>query len=311
MWRALQLARNGEGRVSPNPMVGAVIVHDGRIIGEGFHSFFGGPHAEVNAINSVDEKDKCLLSASTIYVTLEPCAHHGKTPPCASLIVSKKIPRVVIGSPDPNPLVAGKGIKILREAGVEVVTDVLRKECDCLNRKFLYAQTSSLPWISLKWAQSADQFIAGFDNEGKLIPVKFSSPLTSVWMHRYRSLFDAILIGANTEKIDSPALNVRFWGGDSPRKFVAHRNKPLDLLLKEMRNEGISSLLVEGGASLLSSMIEARLFNEIRIETSFKKIYNGLKAPCLPEFVNLEESVTIDNNIIQTWRPKDPSSFLE
>ena len=153
MKRALQLASGGEGRVAPNPMVGAVIVADGRIIGEGFHRTFGGPHAEVNAIRSVKEADRHLLKESTIYVTLEPCSHYGKTPPCAKLIVDTGIPHVVVGAPDPNPLVAGRGIRMLREAGIDVKENVLLEECLEINRRFMTAQTEKRPWILLKWAQ--------------------------------------------------------------------------------------------------------------------------------------------------------------
>ena len=245
MNRALQLARNGEGRVSPNPMVGAVITHGTRIIGEGFHAFYGGPHAEVNAINSVRKEDLPLLKESTIYVTLEPCAHHGKTPPCANLIVEKGIPRVIIGSLDPNPLVAGKGVKIIRDAGVDVSCGVLEKECVDINRRFMKAHSLSFPWITLKWAQSADGFLATYDDSGNPVPVKFSSDLSSVWMHRERGKQDAILVGANTERIDHPKLNVRLWGADSPKKFVAEGDFDCLEFVKRLRQDGITALMVE------------------------------------------------------------------
>lgn len=298
MRRALQLARNGEGRVSPNPMVGAVIVNDGRIIGEGFHAFFGGPHAEVNAVNSVKPQDLHLLKNSTIYVTLEPCAHHGKTPPCANLLVDSGIPSVVIGSPDPNPLVAGKGVKILRDAGVEVETGVLREECDELNRRFLKAQTSSLPFITLKWAQSADGYIAAFDSKGSSCPVKFSSLLSSVDVHRLRSVHDVIMVGANTEKIDHPQLNVRLWGGNSPKKIVMSSSRDLKETLIQLRKEGVSSLLVEGGAKLLNSFIKEGLWDEIRVEIAPQILRNGLKAPDLPEWARLKDNFKIRDNTV-------------
>lgn len=302
MRRALQLATNGEGRVSPNPMVGAVIVADDRIIGEGFHAFFGGPHAEVNAIRSVRDSDRHLLKDSTLYVTLEPCSHHGKTPPCANLIKETGIPRVVVGSPDPNPLVAGKGIKILEEAGIEVETGILRKECDDLNRKFLLAQTSSRPWILLKWAQSADGFISPVNQEGQPYPFRFSFPLSSVGVHRLRSGMDAIMVGGNTEKTDNPRLDVRFWGGNNPKKFIAHFSLPIEKQLELMRKEGITSVMVEGGANLLSSMISKGLYDEIRIETSPVLLNNGVKAPMLPQDIRLEDTLDCRGNIIQTYR---------
>lgn len=301
MRRALLLARNGEGRVSPNPMVGAVIVHNDRIIGEGFHAFYGGPHAEVNAVKSVKPEDMKYLKDSTIYVTLEPCAHHGKTPPCADLIVDTGIPEVVIGSLDPNPLVAGKGVKILENAGIEVKKGVLEQDCLSLNRKFMKAQTSKIPYIVLKWAQSADGFMAGEDENGTPYGVKFSSPLSSVWMHRERAGVDAILIGGNTEKIDNPQLNVRFWGGNSPKKFVAHHSQPISELLETMRKEGVSSLMVEGGPTLLSSFLKDGFYDEIRIETSPITLEEGLKAPSLPADIRLIESFNCRNNLIQRF----------
>lgn len=302
MRRALQLALNGEGRVSPNPMVGAIIVHNGRIIGEGFHAFYGGPHAEVNAVRSVKEEDRHLLKDSTIYVTLEPCAHFGKTPPCANLIVDCGIPEVMIGALDPNPLVAGKGVKILENAGVKVGSGILEKDCIDINRRFIKAQTSEYPWILLKWAQSADGFMAKLDNEGNPCPVKFSSPISSVWMHRQRATVDAILIGSNTQKIDNPKLNVRLWGGDSPKKIVVEGNQDLDILLKNLRKEGITSIMVEGGSKLLNSFINKGLYDEIRVETSPIVLSKGIKAPHLPDNITLIDSFLCGDNEIRTFR---------
>lgn len=302
MRRALQLAGNGEGRVSPNPMVGAVIVHDGRIIGEGYHSFYGGPHAEVNAVNSVKPEDQSLLQESTIYVTLEPCAHHGKTPPCANLLVDKGFRRVVIGSSDPNPLVAGKGVKILKEAGIQVVEGLLKDEADALNCKFMKNHRQKMPWVILKWAQSADGFIAGFDENGNFSPVKFSSPLSSVWMHRQRAGVDGIIVGSNTERIDRPKLNVRLWGGNSPRKFVAEGNFDPQKFCKDLYAEGVSSLMVEGGAKLLESFIQNHLYDEIRVETSPMIIGKGLPAPEIPKDMVLVDTEVCRKNIIQLYR---------
>lgn len=278
MRRALQLARLGEGLVSPNPMVGAVIVAaDGRIIGEGYHHRYGGPHAEVCAVRSVKEADRHLLSDSTIYVTLEPCSHYGKTPPCSRLIIDTGIPRVVVGSADPFPEVSGRGIRMLREAGVEVVVDVLREECDALNVRFLTAHRLGRPWIQLKWAQSADGFMAGLDKDGKPYPVKFSTPVSSVWMHRRRSMVDAIMVGRNTLEIDRPRLDCRLWPGRSPRR-VAPRHD-LELQMRELYRDGVTSLMVEGGPTLLQSFIDLGLYDDVRIETSEKKLEIGLPAP--------------------------------
>ncbi|MDE5586708.1 MAG: bifunctional diaminohydroxyphosphoribosylaminopyrimidine deaminase/5-amino-6-(5-phosphoribosylamino)uracil reductase RibD [Muribaculaceae bacterium] len=278
MRRALQLARLGEGLVSPNPMVGAVIVAaDDLIIGEGYHHRFGGPHAEVCAIRSVKPADRHLLADATIYVTLEPCSHYGKTPPCAKLIIDTGIPRVVVGSADPFPEVAGRGIRMLREAGVEVVEDVLREECDELNVRFLTAHRLGRPWIQLKWAQSADGFMAGVNEDGRPFPVKFSTPVSSVWMHRRRSMVDAIMVGKNTLEIDRPRLDCRHWPGRAPQR-VAPRHD-LEAQMRELYKDGVTSLMVEGGPTLLRSFIELGLYDDVRIEVAEKKLGTGLPAP--------------------------------
>lgn len=278
MHRALQLARLGEGLVSPNPMVGAVIAaSDGRVIGEGYHHRYGGPHAEVNAINSVREEDRPLLKDSTIYVTLEPCSHYGKTPPCARLIIDTGIPRVVVGSADPFKEVAGRGIRMLRNAGIEVVEDVMREECDALNVRFLTAHRKQRPWIQLKWAESADGFMAGIDKEGIPYPVKFSTPVSSVWMHRRRSMVDAIMVGKNTLEIDKPRLDCRYWPGEAPRRIEPRHD--LERQMKDLYKEGVTSLMVEGGPTLLRSFIEAGLYDDVKIEISEKKLGEGLPSP--------------------------------
>ena len=201
----------GQGRVSPNPMVGAVIVCDGKIIGEGYHRQWGGPHAEVNAVASVADKTK--LCRSTMYVTLEPCSHYGKTPPCAELIIKNGIPRVVVGAMDPFEKVRGRGVDMLRKAGVDVVTGVLEKECEELNKHFMTAHKSGRPFVLLKWAESNDGFISGKGGE----PVMLSNELTKMWMHRERSRYDAIMVGTNTIITDNPQLSVREWPGRNPR----------------------------------------------------------------------------------------------
>lgn len=278
MQRALQLAALGEGLVSPNPMVGAVIVAaDGRIIGEGYHHHYGGPHAEVCAISSVRDTDRHLLKESTMYVILEPCSHYGKTPPCAKLIIETGIPRVAVGSADPFPEVSGRGIRMLREAGVEVVEDVMRKECDALNVRFLTAHRLGRPWIQLKWAQSSDGFMAGIGEDGRPYPVKFSTPVSSVWMHRRRSMADAIMVGKNTLEIDRPRLDCRHWPGRTPLRVEPRHD--LEQQMKELYNQGVTSLMVEGGPTLLQSFIDEGLYDDVRIETAPFTLKSGLKGP--------------------------------
>ena len=302
MRRALQLARSGEGRVAPNPMVGAVVVAGGRIIGEGYHATFGGPHAEVNAIRSVRECDRHLLTSSTIYVTLEPCSHYGKTPPCAKLIVDTGIPEVVVGAPDPNPLVSGRGIRMLREAGVNVTEGVLLEECVDINRRFMTAQTLGRPWIILKWASSADGFMAATGPDGNPAPFKFSSSLSAVWMHRQRAMVEAIMVGRNTLAIDRPRLDVRLWAGESPVKVDCPHAADLPLLMKSLHERGISSIMIEGGPTLLASFIRERLFDEIRIEEAPVALGRGIKAPELPGNLKMVSRESCRHNIITTFR---------
>ena len=207
MARCLELARHGAGHTAPNPMVGAVIVRDGAIIGEGFHRRCGEAHAEVNAIASVE--DEALLRESTIYVSLEPCSHYGKTPPCAELIIRKRIPRVVVGCLDPFPEVSGRGVRMLREAGIEVLTGVMEKEARQLNKAFMTFQTQKRPYVTLKWAESADGFIDKARTDRTEPPVVFSNPVTSVRVHKMRAESAAILIGKHTALLDNPSLTVR------------------------------------------------------------------------------------------------------
>ena len=314
MQRALQLARCGEGRVSPNPMVGAVIVCDGKIIGEGYHRKYGEPHAEVNAVASVE--DKSLLSRSTMYVTLEPCSHYGKTPPCCNLIKECGIPRVVIGIKDPFPEVSGRGVAILKEAGVDVTVGVLEEECLFINRRFITAHTQSRPYVLLKWCESCEGYMAAIEN-GEQIPVKLSSSVSSLYMHRERSFYDAILVGTTTAITDNPSLTVRGWKGKNPLRVVIDREAKLSLenkifntdastliftdlcsnvddsryikidfteniipqILNELYRRKITSLMVEGGAKTLQSFIDAGAWNEIRREVSSTSIKEGVKAP--------------------------------
>lgn len=302
MRRALQLARGGEGRTAPNPMVGAVVVAGDRIIGEGYHRTFGGPHAEVNAIASVSESDRPLLKEATIYVTLEPCSHYGKTPPCSKLIIETGIPHVVVGAPDPNPLVAGRGIRMLREAGIEVTENVLLEECLDINSRFMTAQLNPRPWIQLKWAQSADGFMAAFDENGKPCPVKLSNPLSSVWMHRERARSQAIMVGSNTLKIDKPRLDVRLWAGNNPIRIECGHDENLRDLMQRVRKEGINSIMVEGGPTLLESFLREGLYDEIRIETAPVTLGSGLHAPLLPPDLKMVSQELCRDNVITLFR---------
>ena len=232
MARCLELAARGRGNVAPNPMVGAVIVCDGRVIGEGYHRCYGGAHAEVNAIASV--KDESLLRKSTLYVNLEPCSHYGKTPPCADLIIRKGIPRVVVACLDPYSEVKGRGIKMLREAGVEVITGgikngavdnvVMEREAEALNRFFITAHKRRRPYIILKWAQSKDGFIDQTRKDKSQKPVQLSTPVTRMIVHKLRSEVQAIMVGTNTAILDDPSLTVRYWAGNSPVRILIDRN---------------------------------------------------------------------------------------
>lgn len=323
MRRAIELAAHGAGFVSPNPMVGAVIVApDGRIIGEGWHRRYGGPHAEVNAIASVKPEDEHLLPASTIYVSLEPCSHYGKTPPCSKLLIEKRLKRVVIGMLDPFKEVSGRGVRMLREAGIEVVENVLENECRDLNKRFVTAHTLHRPYIQLKWAQSGDGFIAAADHTGKGIPVSLSNPLSLVEMHSERALADAILVGTNTILSDNPSLTTRLFPGRSPRPVIFGSERipenasvlqrdPIILDPKKSLEENISelyshhsitSLMVEGGAKTLRTFIETGLFDEIRLEISPKLIHSGIPAPSIPSGIVMTESRKIRGNALLRFR---------
>lgn len=285
MRRALQLAVHGCQSASPNPMVGAVIVDaDGRIIGEGWHRKCGGPHAEVNAVNDADHRGVAdRLSHSTIYVTLEPCAHHGKTPPCASLLVGRKFRRVVVGCIDPFSKVSGRGIAILREAGIDVTVGILEKECKAVNRHFFTAHTLGRPFIILKWAQSADGFIDRIRTSADEPAERFSSAVTATLVHQLRAQVDAIAVGTRTAMLDRPRLDARLWpGGDAPQRVSFDSSQPLLSQLQQLYASGITSLLVEGGARLLQSFIDADLFDEIRIEELPFQLGEGVAAPKLP-----------------------------
>lgn len=300
MQRCIELARYGAMHAAPNPMVGAVIVYQGRIIGEGYHAVCGKGHAEVNAINSVKQADRPLLKDSTLYVSLEPCAHYGKTPPCARLIVNTGIPRVVVGCVDPFAKVQGRGIDILREAGVEVTVGVLEKECQSLNRRFITAQTKRRPYITLKWARSADGFIDRWRDEGDgESPAQISTSWSILRVHQLRAMHQAILVGHSTLRLDHPQLNLRHWVGNAPQRVVLGRVAEgelpagwlafadIDTALTELYRMGVQSLLVEGGQQTLQSFIDQGLWDEAFVELSTETLGSGVPEPRMPVGVTL------------------------
>ena len=278
MRRAVWLARRGEAGVAPNPMVGAVVVCDGRIVGEGYHRRYGGAHAEVNAIAAV--ADRGVLGRSTIYVTLEPCSHWGKTPPCCDLIVASGLGRVVVGMSDPNPRVNGEGIRRMREAGIDVVTGVLEEECRELNPYFLSSQLRHRPYVTLKWAQTSDGVIGV--RGGRL---RISSDFGMMLVHRLRTRCQAIMVGTDTAINDNPLLTARLWEGRTPLRVtidrrgrlpeglamlegetVVYRGEILSEILLDLHKRGVQHLVVEGGAKLLQSFIDEGLWDMARVE---------------------------------------------
>lgn len=330
MQRALQLASYGLGTVSPNPMVGCVIVHQDRIIAEGYHKFYGGPHAEVEAIQQVKYKE--ILPECTVYVSLEPCAHQGKTPPCAPMLASHKVPEVIVASVDVNPLVSGKGIGILQEAGIQVKTGLLQQEADQLNKRFNTFFIKKRPYIILKWAQTNDGFIARENFDSKWI----SNEVSRMLVHKWRSEEDAILIGTNTGYYDNPRLNTRDWQGKNPVRVVIDRQLRLanDLnifdqsqptlvynllkneqqdnlawvkldddnlfldLFADLHRRKIQSVLVEGGAVLLNHLIRLNLWDEARVFTGDKAFGQGIKAPQLENFQKIAEQKLLNDHLV-------------
>lgn len=317
MHRCIELAQIGAGRVSPNPMVGALLVYEDRIIGEGYHQFFGGAHAEVNCIDSVSATETDLIPISTLFVSLEPCTHFGKTPPCSDLIIKKNIPKVIIGSLDPNEKVKGRGISHLKNANIDVVTGILETKCKNLNKAFFTFHIKQRPYIILKWAQSSDKKMANNSSERLLISNEYSNRL----VHQWRSESDAILVGTNTAMLDNPVLNNRLWSGKSPKRLVLDISLrlPATLQLFDQQNETIilngiknevvgknqfhllnldenvirqivhkanelnlQSILVEGGAKLLQAFINEGLWDEARVICNEELVIsNGLAAPLL------------------------------
>ena len=295
MRRCIQLAQNGRQNAKPNPMVGAVIVHNGRIIGEGYHVRCGEAHAEVNAFASVKSEDEALLPESTIYVSLEPCSHYGKTPPCADLIIKKGVSRVVVGCIDEFAEVQGRGIKKIREAGIEVEVGVLEEECKALNRRFFTFHREQRPYIILKWAQTANGFI---DDHHQ--PVQISNEFTKMLSHKLRAEEDAILVGRITDERDHPQLNVREWCGPDPKRLVIDHAHPLNL--ESLHAHNIQSLIVEGGAETLRTFLVQGLWDEIRVETNTTMtVSDGTRAPQIPANAVVKKVETYDGNRIVTF----------
>src|SRR5450759_715309 len=319
MRRCLELASKAEGLTYPNPLVGSVIVHGGKIVGESYHLKAGGPHAEVNAINSVSDKAK--FKSSTLYVNLEPCSHFGKTPPCADFIISNLIPRVVIGTVDTSEKVSGKGLDRLRNAGCEVITGVVEEECRRLNRRFFTFHEKKRPYITLKWAQSADGYLDILRSENhKTEPTWITGKPERVLVHKWRASEQAILVGAGTVRADDPRLNVREWKGTHPVRmilsstgslnkelavnetngtvvvFTHNMNANIANAVKVKLNDnvpsslqisgylfssGIQSLLIEGGAQVLNHFISTGLWDEARVFTGEDHFKGGVKAPLI------------------------------
>ena len=338
MHRCLQLAKSGAGYVAPNPMVGAVLVYENKIIGEGYHEMYGQAHAEVNCLNSVSQADKTLIEKSTLYVSLEPCAHHGKTPPCADLIIKNNISTVVIACRDVYREVDGKGIQKLQHAGVNIITGVLEKEALQLNRRFFTFHTKQRPYIILKWAQSIDFKIAAKD----FLAVNISNDITNRLVHKWRSEEAAILVGTNTALHDNPKLTNRLWHGNNPVRIVIDRNLKLpptlhlfdgsvktivfnhvkseeqnnvlyyqlpvhenviEGLLNALYTLNIQSVLVEGGATLLQSFIDQNYWDEARVITNKQlTIGDGITAPQLTNNRSTNTH-TIGADMLFTYRP--------
>ncbi len=296
MQRCLQLAACGRQNAKPNPMVGAVLVYQGRIIGEGYHVRCGEGHAEVNCFASVKPENNPLVEKSTLYVSLEPCSHYGRTPPCADLIMSKGVRRVVVGCIDPFAQVSGRGIQRLRDAGIEVTVGVLEKQCRWLNRMFITMNTCHRPYIILKWAQTANGFI---DDHFK--PTMISNAMTQTISHRLRAESDAILVGRITAERDHPKLNVRHWSGPDPYRIVLTHDTPIEIVLERLYKEQRQSLIVEGGATTLKSFIALNLWDELRMETSPITVATGTPAPQLPHTARLGTSRMYGQNLYSIY----------
>jgi diaminohydroxyphosphoribosylaminopyrimidine deaminase / 5-amino-6-(5-phosphoribosylamino)uracil reductase len=336
--RCLELAAEGSGNVAPNPLVGSVVVYNDRIIGEGYHRRFGEAHAEVNALGSVS--DRSLLKSSRLFVNLEPCAHTGKTPPCADMIIQNGIPEVIIGSVDPNPLVSGKGIEKLRSAGIKVRSGVMKKESDYLNRRFFTYHNRKRPFIILKWAKSSDGMIDIMrENGGPDRPVWISNEISRMLVHKWRSEEQGILVGTNTAFLDNPRLNIREWKGNDPVRMVIDKSlllpdslslydgsqhtvvfngicdkaegatkyiktgfgkSFLSDLLGHIYDEQIQSVIVEGGKMLLGTFIDSGMWDEARVFTGDRIFGKGIPSPVIHDVV--PEKYLILGDVLEIYR---------
>lgn len=311
MRRCLNLAKKGMGRVAPNPMVGCVIVKDGKIIGEGYHKKYGEAHAEVNAIESV--KNKKLLEGSTLFVNLEPCSHYGKTPPCAERIIKEKISKVIICNVDPNPLVSGRGVNMLRNAGINVECGLLQEDGNALNCRFFTFHTKKRPYVILKWAQTSD----GFIDANYSMPIRISNDISKAYVHKLRAEEDAILVGKNTALKDNPKLGCNRYHGISPLRIAIDRKLEIPsyynfydsaqptVIFNEVKDDGIrvkinfsediipqilnclyekniQSLIVEGGKQTLDKFIESGTYDAIQVEVGTTPCHEGVPAPVFP-----------------------------
>ncbi len=339
MQRCLELAQKGLGRVKTNPLVGALLVYNDKIIGEGYHEVYGEAHAEVNAIANVKKEHQKLIKDAILYVNLEPCCHHGKTPPCVDLILQHQIKKVVVANVDPNPLVAGQGIEKLRSKGVDVINGVLEKNGKELNKRFFVNFLKKRPFILLKWAESQDGFIATEDRKR----TKISADYTKYLVHQWRSEEMAIMVGTNTAQYDNPKLNVRYWAGHNPMRILIDKSCRIDLhnnifnkefgdtivytaqkmipdktnviavqidfdehlltnILKDLYKKGIASVLIEGGKQLLESFLKQGLWDEARVIKSKLELQKGIKAPRIENGI-LSNQYKLLSDQITIYRP--------
>lgn len=342
MQRCLDLAQRGAGSVSPNPMVGAVLVFEDKIIGEGWHQAWGQAHAEVNCFASVRAENQKFIAQSTLYCSLEPCSHYGKTPPCVDLVLQHKVPRVVVANTDPNPLVAGKGLAKLRDAGVAVVEGILAEEGAWLNRFFFHWITYKRPYVILKWACSSDGFLG---KKGKRTPIS-NKPVQRL-VHRWRAETDAILVGAGTAIVDDPRLDTRRYFGKNPLRILLDGNGivPLDRkllsddapslifgpersglspeketilaeeiipvtdVLDALRKKNRATLLVEGGAMVLQQFLVAGQWDELRIIENPRPIGDGVEAPKIPAGAMLRERYQVGDDNVSVYVRQAQATF--
>ncbi len=336
MARALQLAERGFGSVSPNPMVGCVIVKEGKVIGEGWHHQCGKEHAEVDAVNSLPNRE--MVNGAEVYVTLEPCSHYGRTPPCAAMLLELKPSKVIVCNEDPNPLVAGRGIRLLRDAGIAVETGVLSEQGKHLNRRFFTAMIKKRPYIILKWAETSDGYIARSNYDSKWISNEESRKL----VHKWRGQEDAIMVGTNTAKYDNPRLNVRETYGHDPVRViidktlslpkslnlfdqsqtticyneksdlseeylqymkVAFDGTELQVIMEDLAKRKVNSIIVEGGSKLINSLLDQHLYDEVRRFISTKSFGEGIKAPDLSKCdgLNLIDERNIEGDSLELF----------